>query len=100
MRVAELVRRELLVLLQTRVRDPRINRVVITRVQVSSDLSLAKVYIMPADDGQQLSSLRHASGFLRSALGARLNLRLTPKLLFVGETGFTKGGAAAILPLE
>lgn len=100
LRVAELIRRELFVLLQTKVRDPRIDHVVITRVQVSPDLSSAKVYIMPAGDQQQLNGLRHAAGFLRSALGARLNLRMTPKLLFVSEMDVDKGRHGGHLAAE
>lgn len=89
LRVAELIRRELLVLLRNEVRDPRIHRVVITRVRVSPDLSAAKVYVSLTSDEQDqqrvLAGLHHAAGFLRSALGARLNLRLIPKLFFIRE---------------
>lgn len=87
LRITELIRRELLTLLHTRVRDPRVHHVVITRVHVFSDLSVAKVYIVLDDDKQDLqellTGLRHAAGFLRSCLGRRLNLRRTPKLFFM-----------------
>ena len=90
LRIAELIRCELLTLLQTRVRDPRISHVVINRVEVFADLSDAKVFVSldgnEHEQEQALDGLRHAAGFLRSLMSARINMRTIPHLRFIHET--------------
>ena len=68
------------------VHDPGIGFVTLTRVQVSPDLQLARVfYTVLGDDKTRTSSARaleRASPFLRRQVGARLHLRRTPELRF------------------
>ena len=89
LRIAELIRRELLLVLQSNARDPRLAQLVITHVQVFPDLATARVYVAlrdgPHSQREIMSGLHHAAGFLRSSLSARLQLRMTPKLYFVDE---------------
>jgi len=86
-RVGEQIRRILAQLLQDEVNDPRIGMVTLTAVQVSKDLSHAKVFFTVLDDDADAvkktrEGLMRASGFLRHELGRQIKLRLTPELHF------------------
>ena len=92
LRIAALVKCELVGLLRDKVRDPRIAGVSISDVEVSRDLSFAKVYLLFSDSVNQtddqvamLSVFNHAAGFLRVALSNRLQLRKVPKLKFIND---------------
>jgi ribosome-binding factor A len=87
-RVSELVRRELSLLLLHRVRDPRLSSVTITGVDVTQDLLLARIHfqtIRTDEMAEALAGLEHASGYLRSQLAAKVQLRYAPELEFVPD---------------
>jgi len=100
-RVAELLKRELAVLIQRELHDPRIGKVTVISVDVSRDLSHAKVYFSCLNDGSQsqqsLSSLTKAAGFLRRQLKHRLVLRVVPELRFIYDDTIEKGVAMSSL---
>ena len=84
-RVNELIRRELVLLLKQKTKDPRLKQVVITDVIVSSDLTTAKIFFS-VDEGSTkivIPLLNNASGFFRSSLSKTLDLRHTPTLSFI-----------------
>jgi ribosome-binding factor A len=87
-RLNEQLKRELTILLQFEVKDPRVVGVTITDVEVSPDLYHAKVYFsMSAGSDEEErkvghEGLRAAAGFLRSELGRRLHIRRAPELHF------------------
>jgi ribosome-binding factor A len=86
-RVASLVRTILAEAIQSRLSDPRIEPLTsITRVEVSADLSVARVYVSvmaePARRELSLRALRHAAGRLRSLVADGITLRQTPQLDF------------------
>lgn len=85
-RVADAIRRELGMLLERDVKDPRVGFVTVTRVQVARDLRSARVAVsILGDAGQKkesLAGLAAAQGFLRHELAQRLGLRHTPGLEF------------------
>ena len=70
------------------VKDPRVSGAFVSIVgaSVSPDLSTAKVFysVLGNDEGVQ-KGLVSASGFIRSELAKRINLRITPKLTFVRD---------------
>lgn len=70
------------------VKDPRVSGAFVSIVgaSVSPDLSTAKVFysVLGSDEGVD-KGLVSASGFIRSELAKRLNLRITPKLTFVRD---------------
>ena len=84
--VAELLHEEISLLIQRRVRDPRLGFVTVTGVEMSPDLRVAHVYVsvLGSDDEAQasLDSLSRAAGFFRRELGASLSLRYLPELNF------------------
>lgn len=85
-RVAEAIRNELSVLLLNKVRDPRLEAVSISRVEVPDDLSLARIFFTVLGDKKEIKEagigMERAKGFMRSHIAKTLNLRFTPALEF------------------
>lgn len=85
-RVADQIQRELAELIRMEVKDPRVPALVtVAGVEVSKDLSNARVYVSlydAADREGAVKALNNAAGFLRSKLGARIRMRTVPMLQF------------------
>lgn len=85
-RVSEEIKKELSILLQREMKDPRIGFVTVTGVEVTSDLQQAKIYVSIFGSAEQrqasLAGLQKAKGFLRTEIGRRIKLRHVPDLLF------------------
>jgi len=91
-RVAEQIQRELADLLQFEVKDPRVGMVTITEVEVSGDMSHAKIYYSAAEGTKELQKgLEKSAGFLRTQLSKRLLLRTVPQLHFVYDASIDRG---------
>ena len=84
-RVNDAVKQEMAQILRD-VKDPRISGalVSITAAEVSPDLKFAKIFfsVLGEDKDEVLKGLKSASGFFRSELAKRINLRVTPQLAF------------------
>ena len=94
-RVTEDIKRELNVILRE-VKDPRVSGMLsIIKVDVSNDLSYAKIYISAVEGievaREAVKGLKSASGFIRKRLGASLHLRKTPELKFIADDSIEKG---------
>ncbi len=77
-------------------KDPRVQNLMIsiTHVDTTGDLRYSKIYVsvLQKDKAKDaLKGLKSASGFLRRDLGAKLQLRYTPELIFVEDDSITKG---------
>jgi ribosome-binding factor A len=85
-RVGEAIRQELADLIARQVHDPGVGFVTLTRVKVSPDLQLARVfYTMLGDDAARAATakaLERATPFLRRQIGARIRLRRVPEIRF------------------
>ncbi len=94
-RVGEQMRRELAVLIQRELKDPRVGMVTLSEVRVNHDLSHARVYVTVLDGEQDrrrtIDSLNHASAFLRRELARRIRLRTMPALQFVYDESVERG---------
>ena len=90
-RLAEEIREEVAELIARKLKDPRIGFVTVTRVEMTSDQRLAKVYVGVLGDKEArertLQGLRQAAGFVRRALGQQLRLRFTPDVQFEYDKG-------------
>ena len=86
-RVGEAIREVIADLLLRDIKDPRIGMVTLTHVHLSDDLRHAKVQFSCVGDAaardRSLSGLRSATGFIRSQLTRRLQLRVAPEITFV-----------------
>jgi ribosome-binding factor A len=94
-RVGEQIKKELSVILQSEFKDPRIGFITVTGVEVTNDLSQAKIYLSVLGSDEQredtLKALARGQGFLRSELGKRVRLRHTPELIFKFDTSIEYG---------
>jgi ribosome-binding factor A len=95
-RINGLIRDELAVLLQREVKDPEITGLIsITEVETAPDLSIVHVYVSvlaEEDEARKtIARLRHAAGFFRRELAARINLRHTPEVDFRLDTSIARG---------
>ena len=93
-KLGDLIQRELSDLLQRELRDPRVGMITITAVDVSPDLSHAKVFFTIFEKQKleaTLAGLRRSAGFLRSQLARRIKLYTTPELRFVYDESVERG---------
>lgn len=100
-RVADFIQRELSGLIRTELKDPRVSPMVtIASVEVSRDLSVAKVYYSlfdPTERSETQAALVHASSFLRRQLARQLNTRSVPQLRFFYDDSAEKGAYMSAL---
>ena len=86
LRVAEQIRRELVVLIRDSVNDPRVKDFSISEVVVTKDLSAAKIYFSPYTQNKDVKELQvgldSCSAYLRKELGKLMRLRIVPTLSF------------------
>ncbi|MEC9006435.1 MAG: 30S ribosome-binding factor RbfA [Nitrospirota bacterium] len=89
-RVADQLRIEVADILAKKSKDPRLQNVTVTHVDVTNDLRIAHVYVSflgkKDDEPGILKALSSASGFVRSELGRRLELRYTPEVKFWSDS--------------
>jgi ribosome-binding factor A len=94
--LADLIARE--------VKDPRIGFATVTRVELTADLSRARVLVSvlgnPEEQKNNLEGLSSAVGFLRHEIGRRLALRRVPELTFVLDHGAEAGEKIELLLRE
>ena len=93
-RLASQIQRELANLVRNNLKDPRLSAPSILEVQVSRDLSQARVFfsVLDPDDAEQnLHALKHASGYLQREVGKVLKSRITPKLVFIYDDSDIRG---------
>lgn len=86
-RIAEQIREEVSQILSSEVADPGIGLVTVTRVKVTGDLSLARVYWTatgtPAERKKTAKSLARAAAYVRHLLSTRMTLRRSPEVIFL-----------------
>jgi ribosome-binding factor A len=86
-RIASQMQKELALLLQRGVKDPRLGFVTVNEVEVTKDLAVAKVYVtvLNADSktvARNLEILNEAASYLRREVGKRIRMRSVPELRF------------------
>jgi ribosome-binding factor A len=102
-RLAEEIREQVAALIPE-LKDPRIGFVTVTRVELATDLSLARVFVGVLGDESQrqktLKGLRQAAGFVRQRLGRQLRAHKTPQFVFEYDTGLDATERVAYLLRE
>lgn len=85
-RLNEQMKREISEILRRDVRDPRVGPVTVTRVEVSGDLWMARVFVRLTGSEEQrseaMTGLEAAAPFVRRTLGSALHIRRVPELRF------------------
>ncbi|HEU0028229.1 MAG TPA: 30S ribosome-binding factor RbfA [Ktedonobacterales bacterium] len=93
--LGQVITHELSDLMRLRMKDPRIGFASITGVEVSKDLSHAKVFVSvmgsPEEQRETMRGLRHAMGFLRHELAQRLTIRHVPEISFQLDESIARG---------
>ena len=96
-RVAQELKKEVAVILQREVKDPRIGMVTVSDVEVSRDLAYAKIFVTFLFDNDQeainqgMKGLEKASPYIRSLVGKAMRLRIVPELLFIYDESLVEG---------
>ena len=84
-KVESMLKQEISSILLFGMRDPSFGFITVTKVKVSPDLKIAKVYISVLEKNQRqatLDKIMAMAGFIRSQLGSRIKLRYVPELKF------------------
>ncbi len=100
-RVAQEIKKKIAIILQRNIKDPRIKMVTVSSVEISSDLTYAKVYVTFLDilvnnndiafviEGMKI--LQDTAGYIRTILGKTMRLRVVPHLTFSYDNSLREG---------
>jgi ribosome-binding factor A len=91
LKAASAIREVVSMAILTELRDPRIENVTVTFVEISADMRYAKVHVSVMGDEKQqqlcLHGLNRAAGYLQKRVNDRIDTRYTPRLQFVLDKG-------------
>ena len=95
-RIGQQLQQELAQVLHRDIKDPRVGMVTVNDVEVSRDLSYAKVFVtfFEEDDkivAEKLEALSSAAGYIRSLVAGRMKLRVMPELRFIYDASLVEG---------
>ncbi|SES85991.1 30S ribosome-binding factor RbfA [Thalassotalea agarivorans] len=95
-RVGQQIQKEVAMIIQREVKDPRLGMVTVNAVEVSRDLAYAKVFVTflvieEQDYAQAVSILNEAAGFIRTLLAKRIKARIMPELRFEYDASLAEG---------
>lgn len=100
-RVGEMLREKISLILLLKIRDPRLQNITITGVEISDDLRRAKVFYLHRDQEGDLpdlqKALQKASGFIKQELAQEHILRVMPELFFQVDESWQRGERVADL---
>ncbi len=85
-KLQEAIKREVSLIIHDELKDPRLGFVTITKVELTADYRLAKVFYSVLGDEAEYKKCREALasglGFIRRLVGRRIRMRFTPEILF------------------
>ena len=95
-RVAQEMQKELAIILQREIKDPRLVMVTVSGVELSRDLAYGKVFVTFLNDDEEavkegLAALSDATGYIRILLGKAMRLRIVPELTFAYDSSLVDG---------
>ena len=93
-KLGDLIQREVSDLIRLELRDPRVGMITITSVDVSPDLSHARLFFTMLEKDKledTLHGLKRSAGFLRSQLARRITMYTTPELRFEYDESVERG---------
>lgn len=94
-RIAQIIKKEISRIIQFQLKDPKIGFITITDVQITNDLSLAKIYVsFLGQENREIAgmeALQRSKGYIRSELAKILTIRKVPTLTFQIDNALTKG---------
>ena len=91
LKAASAIREVVSMAILTELRDPRVQNVTVTFVELSSDMRNAKIHVSVMGSQKEqdlcLHGLQRAAGYLQKRLNDRIDTRYTPRLHFVLDQG-------------
>ncbi len=94
-RIDEELKKEISNIINYELNNPKITGMIsVTRAKITPDLKYAKVYVSilnSKNTKDTLANLKKSSGFIRTEIAKRINLRITPELIFVLDDSMEYG---------
>ena len=95
-RIGQQLQQELAMVLQRDMKDPRIGFVTVNDVEVSRDLSYARVFVTFFEEDitlveQKIAALTAAAPYIRTLIAGRMKLRVMPELRFMYDSSLVEG---------
>jgi ribosome-binding factor A len=95
-RVSQQIQREIAMILQREIKDPRVGMATVSDVELTRDLQHAKVFVtffLNEEDNIEagVKVLNDASGYIRILLGKAMKLRVVPEIRFVYDKTLVEG---------
>ena len=95
-RVSQQIQREIAMILQREIKDPRVGMATVSDVELTRDLQHAKVFVtffLNEEDNVEagIKVLNDASGYIRILLGKAMKLRVVPEIRFVYDKTLVEG---------
>ena len=95
-RVGQEIQKEVAMIIQREVKDPRLGMVTVNAVEITRDLAYAKIFVTfftleGQSEEESISILNDAAGFIRSILAKRIKARIMPELRFVFDKSLAEG---------
>ena len=95
-RVGQEIQKEVAMIIQREVKDPRLGMVTVSAVEITRDLAYAKVFVTfftleGQNVDQSVEILNEAAGFIRTLLAKRIKARIMPELRFVYDKSMVEG---------
>lgn len=96
-RVSQEMQKEIAIILQSKIKDPRIGTATVSGIHLSRDLVYAKVFVTLLNDNEPkqvkecIKALQNASRFIRLLLGKAMRLRVVPELTFAYDNSLVEG---------
>lgn len=94
-RINEELRKEISQIISFELKNPDATGLIsVTKVKVTPDLKYAKVYVSllnSKNEDKTIEALKASSGFIRSLIAKRVNLRITPELVFEKDDSMEYG---------
>jgi ribosome-binding factor A len=97
LKAAEAIREVVSMAILTEIRDPRVQNITVTGVEVAPDMREAKILLTvmgtESQEGLALRGLSSSAGFLQSRIAERIDTRYTPRVSFEIDEGLKKSMA-------
>ncbi len=100
-RVSQEMQKEIALILQREIKDPRVGMATVSGIELSRDLAYAKVFVTflnvltdnadPDTAKNGIKALQDASGYIRTLLGKAMHLRIVPELTFAYDNSLIEG---------
>lgn len=94
-RVNEELKKEISQIISFELKNPEATGLIsVTKVKITPDFKYAKVYVSllnTKNDEKTMEALKQSAGFIRSLLAKRINLRMTPELVFEQDDSMEYG---------